>query len=88
MMYIEQQEESLPQIVTIQREKILQIIFLGTYNPIATPQNPSEQDFYFDSKGLIALVRNAIDLYDQSDSKGKMSFIGFKGKDRLKSAAN
>jgi hypothetical protein len=45
---------------------------------------------------MIRRERNAVDLYDQRDSKGQMSFISFKeggpkdhlvGKERLKSAA-
>ena len=41
-------------------------------------QNLSEQDTCFDSKDLIGRERNAVDLYDQRDSKGQMSFISFK----------
>ncbi len=81
MIYIEQQEESLQQII------------LGIHNPHDIIQNLSEQDICFDSKDLIHQERNAAD----HDSKGQMSFISFKigfpkdnlvGKERLKSAAS
>jgi hypothetical protein len=38
----------------------------------------SESDTCFDSKDLIDSERNAIDLYDQRDSKGQMLFTSFK----------
>ena len=40
-------------------------------------QNLSEQDTCFGSKDLIDRERNAVDLYDQRDSKGQMSFSSF-----------
>ena len=51
----------------------------------------SEQDICFDNKDLIDRERNAVDLYDQRDSKGQMSFISFKEecpKDHLQLARN
>ncbi len=41
-------------------------------------QKSVRQDICFDSKNLIHQERNAVDLYDQCDSKGQMSFISFK----------
>ncbi len=38
----------------------------------------SEQDICFDSKDLIDSERNAVDLNNQRDSKGQMSFTSFK----------
>ncbi len=85
MIYIEQQEESL------------QTIVLGIHNPHDILQNLSKQDICFDSKDLIHRERNAVDLYDQRESKGQMLFICFNegspkdhlvGKERLKSAAS
>ena len=80
MKYVEQREESLQHIVSIPREESLPQIVSGIYYHNATLQNLSEQDICFDSKDLIdrELERNAVDLYDQSDSKGQMSFISFK----------
>ena len=66
MKYVEQREESLPQIVS------------GIYYHNAILQNLSEQDICFDSKDLIDRERNAVDLYDQRDSKGQKSFSSFK----------
>ena len=51
----------------------------------------SEQGICFDSKDLIDRERTAVDLYDQRDSKGQMSFIAFKEgfpKDHLQLARN
>jgi hypothetical protein len=53
MIYIEQGEESLQQIISISREESLQQIVLGIYDPHAILQNLSEQDICFDSKDLI-----------------------------------
>ena len=91
MKYAEQREEILPQIVSIPREESLQQIVSGIYYQNAILQNLSEQDTCFDSKDLIDRVRNAVDLYDQRDSKGQMSFISFKEgfpKDHLQLARN
>ncbi len=69
----------------------------GIHNPHDLLQNLSKQDIYFNSKDLIHQERNAVDLYDQRDSKGQMLFISFKegfpkdhlvGKECLKSAAS
>ena len=65
MKYVEQREEFLPQIVS------------GMYYHNAILQNLSEQDTCFDSKDLIDRERNAVDLYDQPDSKGQKSFSSF-----------
>ena len=51
----------------------------------------SEQGICFDSKDMIDRERTAVDLYDQRDSKGQMSFITFKEgfpKDHLQLARN
>ena len=48
------------------------------YYQNAILQNLSEQDTCFDSKDLIDCERNAVDLYAQRDSKGQISFVGFK----------
>ena len=74
MKYVEQREESLQQIVSITREESLPQIVSGNYYHNAILQNLSEQDICFDSKDLIDRERNAVDLYDQRDSKGQMSF--------------
>ena len=66
MNYVWQRAESLPQVVS------------GIYYHNAILQNLSEQDTCFDSKDLIGRERNAVDLYDQRDSRGQMSFISFK----------
>jgi len=96
MIHIEQGEESLPHIISNSREESLQQSVSGTHDPHDILQNLSEQDICFDSKDLIRRERNAVDLYDQRDSKGQMSFISFKegspkdhsvGKEHLKSAA-
>ena len=78
MKYVEQREESLQQIVSIPREDSLSQIVSGIYYHNVILQNLSEQDTCFDSKDLIDRERNAVDLYDQRDSKGQMSFISFK----------
>ena len=78
MKYVEQREESLQQIVSIPREEFQTQIISGNYYHNAILQNLSEQDTCFDSKDLIDRERNAVDLYDQRDSKGQMSFISFK----------
>ena len=78
MKYVEQREESLPQIVSISRQEPLPHIVSGVYYHNAILQNLSEQDSCFNSKDLIDRERNALDLYDQRDSKGQMSFISFK----------
>jgi hypothetical protein len=61
-------EESLPQIV------------LGIYDPNAILKNVTvaEQDICLDSKYLIDSERNAVDLNDQLDSKGQISFTSSK----------
>ncbi len=41
-------------------------------------KNLSEEDICFDSIDLIDLEGNAVDLYDQRDSKGQMLFTSFK----------
>ena len=78
MKYVEQREESLHQIVSIPREEFQTQIVSGIYYHNAILQNLSEQDTCFDSKDLIDRERNAVDLYDQRDSKGQMTFISFK----------
>jgi hypothetical protein len=92
---IEQGEESIPHIISNSREESIQQIVSGIHDPHDILQNLSEQDLCFDSKDLIHRERNAADLYDQRDSKGQRSFIGFKegipkdfsdGKEHLKSA--
>ena len=77
MNYVGQREESLQQIVSIPREESLPQIASGIYYHNAILQNLSEQDTCFDSKDLIDRERNAVDLYDQRDSKGQMSFSSF-----------
>ena len=77
MKYVEQQEESLPQILSIPREESLPRIVLGIHYNNATRilQNLSEQGIFFDCKDLINRENNAVDLYDdQRDSKGQISF--------------
>jgi hypothetical protein len=76
--WIKQTEESQQQIVSIFREETLQHIVSVIHNPNAILKNLSEQDICFDSKVLVDLERNAVDLYDQRDSKGQMSFTSFK----------
>ena len=49
MKYVEQLEESLPQIVSIPREESLLRIVSGIYYHNAILQNLSEQDICFDS---------------------------------------
>ena len=91
MNYVGQREESLQQIVSIPREESLLQIASGIYFHNATLQNLSKQDICFDSTDLIDRERNAVDLYDQRDSKGQMSFISFKDgfpKDHLQLARN
>ena len=75
MIYIEQREGFLLQIVSIPREESLPQIVSGIYYHNEILQNLSEQDIFFD---LIDRERNAVDLYDQRDSKGQMSFSSFK----------
>ena len=87
-------------IISNFRDESMQQIVSGIHDPHDILQNLSEQDICFDSKDLIHRERNAVDLYDQHDSKGQMSFISFKegspntspkdhsvGKEHLKSAA-
>ena len=78
MIHIEQGEKSLPHIISNFREESMQQIVSGTYDSHDILQNLSEQDISFDRKDLIRRERNAVDLYDQRDSKGQMSFISFK----------
>ena len=77
MKYVEQQEESLQQIVSTPREEFQTQIISGIYYHNAILQNLSEQDTCFGSKDLIDRERKAVDLYDQRDSKGQMSFSSF-----------
>ena len=56
----------------------MQQIVSGIHDPHDILQNRSEQDICFDSKDLIYRERNAVDLHDQRDSKGQMSFISLK----------
>jgi hypothetical protein len=70
--WIKQGEESLHQIVLIFREESLLQIVSGIYYPNVILKNLSEQDICFDSKDLIDLERNAVDLDDQRDSKDTM----------------
>ena len=64
---------------------------MGIYYHNAIIQNLSEQDICFDNKDLIDQERNAVDLFDQRDSKGHIPFIcskeGFP-KDHLQLARN
>ena len=64
--WIKQGEESMVQIVS------------GIYDPNAILKNLSERDICLDSKDLIDSERNAVDLNDQRDSKGQISFTSFK----------
>ena len=91
MKYAEQREVSLLQIFSIPREESLPQIASGIYCHNAILQNLPKQDICFDSKDLIDLESNAVDLYDQRDRKGQMSFISFKKgfpKDHLHLARN
>ena len=91
MKYAEQREESLQQIVSMTREESLPQNVSGNYCHNAILQNLSEQDICFNSKDLIDRERNAVDLYDQRDSKGQMSFISLREgfpKDHLQLARN
>ena len=76
--WIKQGEESLQLIVSIFREESLQQIVSDIYDPNAILKNVAERDVCLDSKDLIDSERNAVDLNDQLDSKGQISFIGFK----------
>ncbi len=71
--HIEQGEESLPHIISNLREESMQQIVSVIHDPHDILQNLSEQDICFDSKDLIRRERNAVDLYDQRDSKGQCS---------------
>ena len=77
MKYVEQREESLQQIVSIPREEFQMQISSGIYYHNAILQNLSEQYTCFGSKDLIDRERNAVDLYDQRNSNGQMSFSSF-----------
>ncbi len=57
-------------MISAQEESLLQIVS-GTYDPKALLKNLSDQDICSDSKDLIDSERNAVDLYDQRDSKGQ-----------------
>ncbi len=72
MIYIEQGEESPQQIISTLREEFLLQTVLGIYDPHAVLKNLSQRDICFDSKDLIDQESNAVDRYDQRDSKGKM----------------
>ena len=65
MKHVEQREESLHQIVSD-----------NCYHN-AILQNLSDQDACFESEVVIERGRNAVDLYDQRDSKGQMVFSSF-----------
>jgi hypothetical protein len=82
MIHIQPGEESLQHIISNLREELesLQQSVSGTHDPHDILQNLSKQDICFESKDLISRERNAVDLYDQRDSKGQMSFISFKEK--------
>ena len=75
MKHVEHRKGSLLQIVSIPPEESLPQIVSGMYYHNAILWNLSEQETCFDSKDLIDSERNAVDLYDQRDSKGQMSFI-------------
>ena len=77
MKHVEQRKESLLQIVSIPSEESLPQIVSDIYFHNAILQNLSKQDTCFGSKDLIYRERNAVDLYDQRDSKGQMSFSSF-----------
>jgi hypothetical protein len=67
-IYNEQGEELLRKIISIFQEDSESLQhFSGIYDPIAILQNLPEQDRCFDSKDLIDLERNAVDLYIQRD---------------------
>jgi hypothetical protein len=70
--WIKQGKKSRQQIVLIFGEESLLQIFSGIYYPNAILKNLSEQDICFSSKDLVDHERNAVDLHDQSDSKGQM----------------
>ena len=53
MKYVEQRDESLPQIVSIPREEFLPQIVSGMFFHNTILQNLSEQDTCFDSNALI-----------------------------------
>ncbi len=77
--------------MSILQEESLQQIVSGICDPHAILQNLSEQDICFDGKDPIIRERNAVELYDQRDSKGLISFISFKEgcpKDHLQCARN
>ncbi len=78
MIHIEPGEESMQHIISKFQEESMQKIVSGIHDPHDILQNLSEQDICFDSKDLICRERKAVDLYDQRDSKGQMSFISFK----------
>ncbi len=76
--WIKRGEESLQQIISIFLEDFLLQIVSGIYDPNVILKNLSQHDACFESKDLIDLERNAVDLYDQLNSKGQMSFTSFK----------
>jgi hypothetical protein len=47
-------------------------------NKIFASTVKTKQDICFNSKDLIDSERNAVDLYEQRDSKGQISFTSFK----------
>jgi hypothetical protein len=74
-----QGQKSLQHIVSFFLEGSLQQIVSGTYDPNVILKNLSDQDICSDSKDLIDLERNAVDLYGQCDRKGQISlFTSFK----------
>ncbi len=75
--WIKQGQSSLLRIVSFFREESLPQIVSGTYDPNAILKNLSDQDICSDSKELIDRERNAVDLYDQRDSKGHILFSSF-----------
>ncbi len=90
LIYTEQGEESLQQIISILQEESLLQIVTGICDPHAILQNLSERDICFDSKDLVDRESNDVDLHDQRDSKGQR-FINLKEgfpKDHLQLARN
>ncbi len=76
--WIKQGAEVVQQIVSVLREESLPQIVSSIYEPNAFLKDLSEQDICLVNKDLIGCERNAVDLNDQSDSKGQVSFTSFK----------
>ncbi len=92
-MYIGQGEESLQQIISILREESLPQIVLGIYEPHAILQNLSENRNMLRQSRFDYPRKESVDLDDQRDIKGRMSFISFRElegfpKDQLPLARN